>query len=715
MDSNTTQYGANSDKMAAIERYLSLGWATVQLHYIRPDGYCSCGERECRSPGKHPVIARWQLEVQRSIDHWAGAPFNVGIATGAPSGHWVLDYDPASSTAEAATITRRLCGEGYGKHVQTGGGGAHWRFVVPPDFEVTNRRGSLPAGLDVRGTGGQVVAPPSVSGKGPYVELSTAAPYVAPAWLLDMIRPATPTRAAPAGWSADTGDRGQRYAAGAMRAMLTQLRDASSGRNALAFQHACRIVEMTNAGWLDARQAYEAWRDATHAHPDGIVVPTSEVDSVWRSARRTAGEASAVLPADDPLDLSAAAMPALPPWEPPPFSELSNGPVLLADPSTNVDETLRETTHETRETSQVTDVVDALIAEMLTVEQLRLIPPPEPLIMGLLDVATTAWLVGRSETYKSFVALDIAAHVGRGDKWRGRWTRQGLVIYIVAEGARGMRLRADAWEREYGAIDNVRFLPRPVQADERRMRGEWSVLVAALARLAPVLVIIDTQARVTVGLGENDAADMGLYVEQADRIKRATGACVLTVHHLGRQGTEARGSSALDGAQDSELRVQRVADGMVELHVDKQKDLAKDAPIRLRLMRSDGGTDPATGRDLSSLVVDRAEVPIAAPAEADLTTSVAALAGAAFTYASQGNGQTKSEMLRRVVTELGLMSRATFMRAWNDALERKILCKVAERDSYRYVGPDDRERVDQWVGGKGAVARYWLFPDDYQG
>jgi len=34
--------------------------------------------------------------------------------------------------------------------------------------------------------------------------------------------------------------------------------------------------------------------------------------------------------------------------------------------------------------------------------------------------------------------------------------------------------------------------------------------------------------------------------------------CVLTVHHIGRSGSNARGASAIDGAQDTELKLERV-------------------------------------------------------------------------------------------------------------------------------------------------------------
>lgn len=735
-----------SGKMTAIEKYLRRGWALVPLHYITSAGLCSCGNPECRSAGKHPIMARWQADVMRTSVSWepqVGVPqLNIGIATGVPSGFWVLDYDPANTSDAAERLIDSIAFH-WPAQVQTGGRGLHWRFEMPADFEVTNRRGTLPAGLDVRGTGGQVVAPPSVSGKGAYVELPTPGdgmPYAPPTWLLDMIRPTAPLPRGepPAGWSpvptpgplsASGDDRGQRYARAAVDDMLAELAATPSNRNDLAFRCACRIIEMANAGWLSAPACAEAWDSATLAHPLGVAVPQSEADAIWRSAQRTVGDRPAELPPEwtDPLRIEVWPTPPVDAAGVPPFSALSPNEASgyrvpafsepgITSPSPNGGSPYPSVPLTSGAASTPTDPVQALIDQMLTVEQLRLMPPPEPLITGILDIDTTTWLIGASESYKSFVALDIAAHVGRGEKWRGRWTRQGLVVIVVAEGARGMRLRVDAFEREYGPIENVRFLPRPIQADERKRQGEWTLLVHALHRLRPVLVIIDTQARVTVGMDENGSTDMGVYVEQADRIKRATAACVLTVHHLGRNGTHARGSNAIDGAQDSELRLNRVSDLLTELHVDKQKDLARDAPIRLALVRSEGGTDPVTGRDLSSLVISRDEPPAARVGETeDLTGHAATLGGECATFANSGNGQTKAVIQARLVADLKLMSRATFYRAWNEAIERKILCKVYERDSWRYVPPERREFVIEGVGAnESGQPRYWIFPDATQ-
>jgi hypothetical protein len=212
-------------------------------------------------------------------------------------------------------------------------------------------------------------------------------------------------------------------------------------------------------------------------------------------------------------------------------------------------------------------------------------------------------LIGRSGTFKSFVALDLAQHVGHGLPWAQRKVRQGPVVYLVAEGAGGMALRVRAWRSRKGEpSEDVHFLPHPVQVTG----PHWSTFVAMVAQLAPALVVVDTQARVTVGIKENDNTEMGKFIELVDQLRRHTRACVLIVHHIGRQGDDARGASAIDGAQDTELKLTRVGGEralQARLTIDKQKDGPDTASVDLELVpvELDGVDD--NGEPLNSLVV----------------------------------------------------------------------------------------------------------------
>ncbi|HEU5084458.1 MAG TPA: bifunctional DNA primase/polymerase, partial [Acidimicrobiales bacterium] len=71
--------------------------------------------------------------------------------------------------------------------VRTGSGGLHYFFRHPGHFTVRNSTSWLAPGIDIRGKGGQVVAPPSVSGRGPYEVIADHPVAEAPDWLLELL------------------------------------------------------------------------------------------------------------------------------------------------------------------------------------------------------------------------------------------------------------------------------------------------------------------------------------------------------------------------------------------------------------------------------------------------------------------------------------------------------------------------------------------------
>jgi hypothetical protein len=243
-------------------------------------------------------------------------------------------------------------------------------------------------------------------------------------------------------------------------------------------------------------------------------------------------------------------------------------PPLLEDDGAPSDRTPEEASEEHFEAR-----LRALEAELLGTEDLDHIPVLEPIIKDVLFRDTIARIYGASGTFKSFMTLDMAGCVGAGIPWHGQPVNQGLVIYLVAEGVKGIRKRVRAWEQHHGVkMTGVKFLPRPVQA----MDPEWLVLIELCRRLKPSLIIIDTQARVTVGIEENSNTEMGKVVDRMEQLRGASGACVLLVHHTGHDSDRGRGATAVKGALQTELGVERkgkgLCDSQVTLKTGKQKD-----------------------------------------------------------------------------------------------------------------------------------------------
>lgn len=217
--------------------------------------------------------------------------------------------------------------------------------------------------------------------------------------------------------------------------------------------------------------------------------------------------------------------------------------------------------------------VRALEEELLDSAALDDLEPLEPVIADVLYKDSLARVYGASGTFKSFMTLDFAGCVGSGMAWHGQEVTQGPVIYLVAEGIKGIRKRVRAWEQHHKRkMTGVYFLPRPVQA----LDPEWQVLVELCRRRKPALVVIDTQARVTVGIEENSNTEMGRVVDRMEQLRGASEACVLLVHHTGHDGDRGRGATAVKGALQTELGVERTGKGLldtqIKLKTGKQKD-----------------------------------------------------------------------------------------------------------------------------------------------
>lgn len=243
---------------------------------------------------------------------------------------------------------------------------------------------------------------------------------------------------------------------------------------------------------------------------------------------------------------------------------------------------IREQPEEEKTTDRKTALIKFLRGHLLNSDQLDSIPEPTPIVGDEhLFVDSLNWLIGKPGHGKSFVAIDLAGCVGTGTLWHRYPTRQGRVLYIAAEGVRGVRQRVRAWERKQGRkMTDVDFLPFPVQSTNGT---HWDALVGMAAEIHYSMIIIDTQARVTVGVEENSNKEMGTFVHQAERLRTASGACTVLVHHVGAGGERGRGATALDGALTTIMRAEKT-EGTVKLSCVKNKDAPEWGDIEFQLV-----------------------------------------------------------------------------------------------------------------------------------
>ena len=150
-------------------QYADQGFAVFPLHSI-DSGRCTCrAKNDCGSPGKHPRWEQGTLEgggkdatkeaaqIKRWWKKWPNA--NIGIATGQISGIVVVDIDGVVGEKSVKMLQRR-CGKLPQTLTSQTGNGAD--LVFRSGAHSFKNRTGLYAGVDIRGDGGYIVAPPSV-------------------------------------------------------------------------------------------------------------------------------------------------------------------------------------------------------------------------------------------------------------------------------------------------------------------------------------------------------------------------------------------------------------------------------------------------------------------------------------------------------------------------------------------------------------------------
>jgi hypothetical protein len=206
------------------------------------------------------------------------------------------------------------------------------------------------------------------------------------------------------------------------------------------------------------------------------------------------------------------------------------------------------------------------------------LPQRAPLIGGLLDIGSFSVIYGASGARKSFFAFDLGAHIALDFDWRGRDVQQGPVLLIAPDAGVGLRERMAAWAK-YHKVD-VTDAPLYVIAepiDLCRSPADADLVLRHVSKLADTgvavdLILIDTLSRALAGGDENSPRDMGSFVHQCDRIRSASGAHLMAVHHAGKDESKgARGHSLLRAATDTEIEI--VAQGETSIAtVMKQRD-----------------------------------------------------------------------------------------------------------------------------------------------
>ena len=543
----------------------------------------------------------------------------IGIPTGEASGFFVLDLDCKNGAQGLEWLAAHEHRLPQTRRHRTRSGGVHLLFAMPTGRAIRNSASKVGPSVDVRGTGGYIIAPPSDG----YDVVDACTIAEAPAWLLDLIDPPRvadlPKYGAdlPKSRPAQSGD-GTAYGIGALEDATSLILSAPDGAKFDTLnRQAFGIGQLVGAGELAQGPAITALRSALEgirhrcedfAHAEkGLRVAFEQGMAQPRQApaprlvRRIVEEYRDDRPEPPPRDEAPMHWSMEPDPEPAPIGVERVAPDA---PGTGLPLVYFQ------------DVEPALTGD--------------DFVEGLLIRAAMSVFYGPSNCGKTFFASDLALHVAMGKPWNGREVAQGGVIYCALEGSHGIRNRVAAWAKHYGVEGApIPFAIIPVALDLLNPEADTSRLIAAIQEAAAkmgwnvALVVMDTLSRAMAGGNENAPEDMGALVMNGDRIRQATGAHVAWIHHSGKdQAQGARGHSLLRAATDTEIEISRPdANSPSTARVTKQRELEIDGVWTFSLERIDLGTNHR-GKPVTSCIVTPAES-MAQEARASLTNGEA--------------------------------------------------------------------------------------------
>jgi hypothetical protein len=220
------------------------------------------GTKKSYKSAKYSGGRRWGATnnpriIERDFRRWPRA--NLGIPTGLENGFWVLEADTKKGHAVDGIAELRKLERKYGRLPKTlmaisPSGSLHYYFRWPKrGLVVVNSASKVAPGVDVRGEGGMVLAPPSVKkGVGVYKWLNWGTRGAdAPKWLLDLVvrkpRPVASSGKKLNAVAVDDDD---------VDLIMAALRVTSSDNYQVWFENGCALhFELGDAGF----EIFRAW------------------------------------------------------------------------------------------------------------------------------------------------------------------------------------------------------------------------------------------------------------------------------------------------------------------------------------------------------------------------------------------------------------------------------------------------------------------------
>jgi hypothetical protein len=287
------------DCARAAQTYAAFGFAVVPMHAAQSGGACSCLDRACSDPGKHPRLRGWQRLAAVDpavVEAWWGRWPQASLALATGRRFDVLDLDGPQGVEALRVVLSIAPTEHPGPVARTGGGG--WHLLYAPTG-LGNRVGLLP-GMDWRGRHGLIVAPPSRHASGTrytWIRPLTATLPEVPAGLRRLLAPPATARTTLPPATPASG-RGGGYGPAALAGERAAVATAPPGRrNAILNRAAFNLGQLVAARLLEVDQVRVVLLAAALAAGNPEAKARATIESGLRGGaakprRRRAGDAA---------------------------------------------------------------------------------------------------------------------------------------------------------------------------------------------------------------------------------------------------------------------------------------------------------------------------------------------------------------------------------------------------------------------------------------
>src|SRR6516162_964204 len=269
----------NQKTLVAALAYAAHGWAV----FPAPPGTKRSYKSAEHSDGRAWGMTREAAEIRADFTRWPDA--GIGIPTGAVNGIIVVETDTVAGHGIDGSNSLAQLETKHGALPNTlqaiSPSGSVHRYFKHPDIKIISSAAQLGPGIDVKGDGGMVIAPPTVRpGVGVYRWINRNPIAEPPAWLVELTKDKAPppppkrlsirerAQAAVRQWEANRrGGNAEAYAGAALEYEIRDLAGtADGGRNHALNRSAFSLLQLVHAGQLDRADVERQLIDACTAN-----------------------------------------------------------------------------------------------------------------------------------------------------------------------------------------------------------------------------------------------------------------------------------------------------------------------------------------------------------------------------------------------------------------------------------------------------------------